>query len=467
MLDGKLRRELEGIFGPEGVLTEPQDLIVYEYDASLSRALPDAVVFPTSREQVSAVARLAHREGIPLVARGSGTSFSGGSIPVRGGITLAFNRMNKILKLEPENRLALVEPGVINLSLSEAAEPLGFFYAPDPASQKVCTLGGNFAENSGGPHCIKYGVTTNHMLGAEVVLADGEVLWVGGKALDWPGYDLMGVLVGSEGTLAIATKLICRLLPLPESVRTMMATFREVEDAGRAVSAIIASGIIPATLELMNKVVMRAVEQNIPEPYPSEAGAVLIIEVDGLPSGMDSQVAKITALCEEKGALGVEVAQSLEDRERLWAGRRESLGAMARIGNSYYVVDGTVPRTRLPEVIREIDQLAQERGLIVGNVLHAGDGNLHPTVVFNGLDPGERERALEACTDILAICARAQGTITGEHGIGIEKRANMHLIFSPTDLTIMHRVKEAFDPKGVLNPEKIFPEEPSPVGPPS
>jgi len=445
------------IVGPGHVLSSEMDLVLYGYDASLAKGRPDAVVLPGSTEEVSRITALAFQNGIPVIARGSGTNLSGGTVPVRGGIVIHFSRMNRILEIDLPNRTATVEPGVITLDLQERLLRQGFIYAPDPASQKVSTLGGNFGENSGGPHCLKYGVTTNHVLGAEVVLHDGTVIWTGGKSQDQPGYDLTGLLVGSEGTLGLVTKMILRIMPAPEAVKTMLAIYDSIEDASNTVSAIIAEGIVPASLEMMDRVVMRAVEDSVHAGYPLDAAAVLIIELDGMADGMDRQAEKIQEICRRHGVREIRAAKDDAERARLWAGRKGAFGAVSRLRPNYMVCDGTVPRTRLPEVLKRVIETGEKYGVPIGNVFHAGDGNLHPLILFDERNEEELQRVLGATSEILRICADAGGTISGEHGIGIEKLKEMSFIFSERDLEIMRGLKRAFDPRDILNPGKVLP----------
>jgi len=449
---------LQGIVGPENVLFSDMDRTLYGYDASLDRGRADAAVLPGSTEEVSRVVALAYEEKIPIIGRGSGTNLSGGTIPLRGGIVVHFSRMNRVLEVDIPNRTVTVEPGVITLDLQNQVLELGFIYAPDPASQKVSTLGGNFGENSGGPHCLKYGVTTNHVLGAEVVLYDGTVLWVGGKSQDAPGYDLPGLLVGSEGTLGLMTKVILRLLRAPEAVKTMLAIYDTIEDASNTVSAIIAEGIVPATLEMMDRVVMKAVEASVHAGYPLDAAAVLIIELDGMVDGMERQADKIMEICNRHHVREVHIAKDAEERARLWAGRKGAFGAITRLRPSYMVCDGTVPRTKLPEVLTRVMETGEKYGLLIGNVFHAGDGNLHPLILFDERDGAELEKVRKASREVLKICADAGGTISGEHGIGLEKLEEMPFVFSETDLDAMRKVKRAMDPQGIYNPGKVVPE---------
>jgi glycolate oxidase len=449
--------ELARIVGAENVFHEPEDLVTYQYDAYLSRAMPDFVVFPTTTEQVSKILKIASREKVPFVARGAGTGISGGAIPVKGGIVIALSRMNKILEVDFENRRARVQPGVINLDLSNAIKDKGFHYIPDPASQQSCTIGGNVAENAGGPHCLAYGVTTNHVLGLTVVLPNGEIIHTGGKALDYPGYDLTGLLVGSEGTLGVVTEIIVRIEPRPEAVKTLLASFSNMLDAARTVSTIIASGIIPAALEMMDKPAIEAVEAFAHAGYPIEAAAVLLIELEGLRDGMDRLTKRIVEICQNHKAIEVKVAQNEQERMQLWKGRKCAAGAIGRICNKYYLHDCVVPRNKLVTVLSEIYQIAQKYHVQVANVFHAGDGNLHPLVPMDMSDRDQVERALHAGDEILKCCIAAGGTLSGEHGIGLEKNELMPLIFNEADLNAMKKIKAVFNPEDLCNPGKIFP----------
>lgn len=449
---------LKEIVEPDYVLSSEMDLVLYSYDASIEKGRPDVVVLPGSTKEVSSVMALAYKEKIPVIARGSGTNLSGGTIPTKGGIVIHLSRMNSILEIDTPNRTVTVEPGVITLDLQNILLKQGFVYAPDPASQKVSTLGGNFGENSGGPHCLKYGVTTNHVLGAEVVLYDGTIIRTGGKSQDQPGYDLTGLLVGSEGTLGIVTKIILKIIRAPEAVKTILAIYDTIEDAGNTVSAIIAEGIVPATLEMMDNLIMTAVEESVHAGYPLDAAAVLIIEIDGMPDGMDRQVDKILEICKRHNVRDTKLAKDNAERARLWAGRKGAFGAVTRLKPSYMVCDGTVPRTMLPEVLKRVIEIGKKYGVLIGNVFHAGDGNLHPLILFDERNQDEFERVKKATSEILKICADAGGTISGEHGIGIEKLKEMSFIFSESDIEALRRVKRAFDPGDILNPGKIIPE---------
>jgi len=454
----KLIEEVTKIVGKENVLSSETDLLLYGYDASLFRGKPDCIVLPGSTEEVSKVVKFAHGSGIPVIGRGSGTNLSGGTVPTRGGIILHFSRMNKIVEIDIENERVVVEPGIFTLVLKNQLARHGFVYQPDPASEKVSTLGGNFGENSGGPHCLKYGVTTNHILGAEVVLYDGEVVQVGGKALDNPGYDLTGILVGSEGTLGIATKLVLRIMPKPEAVKTMLAVYNTLEDAGRTVSAIIGDGIVPATLEMLDKLTIKAVEESVHAGFPMDAEAVLLIELDGLKDGMERLAERIIEICKKNNAREVKAAKTEAERAQLWAGRKGAFGAIARLRPNYLVCDGTVPRTKLPEVLTKVMEVGKKYDLVIANVFHAGDGNLHPLILFDERNEEELRKVHLAGSEILKLCADAGGTISGEHGIGTEKMKEMFFVFTPKDIAAMKKVKTGFDPDNVYNPGKVLPE---------
>jgi glycolate oxidase len=454
----KLITELAKIVGVGNVLSAREDLIVYECDGhTIDKAPPDVVVFPTSTERVVEIVKFARREKIPFVGRGAGTGLSGGALSLHGGIVIEFCKMNRILEIDYENKRAVVEPGLVNLHLSEALSEQGYYYVPDPSSQASCTIGGNIAENSGGPHTLKYGVTTNHVLGLEVVLPDGEVIQVGGKMEDPLGYDLTGILVGSEGTFGLVTKAIVRIMRKPEAVKTLLGIFDTVDDASSTVSGIIARGIIPGALEMMDNLVIQAVEAATQIGYPLDAGAVLIIELDGFKEGMEELADQIIQVCKENRVREVRVARSEEERAIIWKGRKGAFSAIGRLSPTYYTQDGVIPRTRLPEVLRKIAEISQKYGLRIPNVFHAGDGNLHPLILFDLRDKKQVEKALEAGREILKVCVDVGGSITGEHGIGVEKNNYMPWIFTPEDLEAMRRVKAVFNPDNLLNPGKVFP----------
>jgi len=453
-----LRRELETIVGAGGVLSDPEELLVYESDGlTLFRALADFVVFPTSAEQVAAVVRLANRESIPFVARGAGTGLSGGCLPAEGGLVISMMRMNRVLEVDYDNQIAVVEPGLVNLHLSWAVGPRGFYFAPDPSSQQACTIGGNIANNSGGPHTLKYGVTVNHVLGLEVVLPDGEIVWLGGRTRDALGYDLAGVFVGSEGTFGIATKIVVRILKKPQAVKTVLAVFDRIEQASAAVSAIIAAGLVPAAVEMIDQLTIQAVEDAFGCGYPRDAAAALLIELDGLAVGMPAQADRIVAACREAGAREVRAAADEAERQLLWKGRKSAFGAYGRVSPAYMVMDGVIPRTKLPYVLSRVNEIVAAHGLRVGNVFHAGDGNLHPNILYDPRKPGEEARVVAAGAEIMKVCAEVGGSISGEHGIGLEKADFMPFIFSAADLALMQRLKAAFNPRGLCNPGKVFP----------
>ena len=453
-----LRRELEGLLGKGAVLSEPDELLVYESDGlTLFRALADFVVFPTSVEQVSAVVKLANREGLPFVARGAGTGLSGGCLPAEGGLVISLMRMNRVLEVDYDNQIAVVEPGLVNLHLSWAVGPKGFYYAPDPSSQQACTIGGNIANNSGGPHTLKYGVTTNHVLGLEVVLPDGEIVWLGGRSREVQGYDLVGLFVGSEGTFGIATKIAVRILKKPQAVKTVLAVFDRIDQASEAVSAIIARGLVPAAMEMIDQLTIQAVEDAFGCGYPRDAAAALLIEIDGIAAGLDAQAERIIAACRDSGAREVRAAADEAERQLLWKGRKSAFGAYGRISPAYMVMDGVIPRTRLPHVLQRVNEIVAAHGLRVGNVFHAGDGNLHPNILYDPRVPGEEARVVAAGAAIMKVCAEVGGSISGEHGIGLEKADFMPFIFSEADLAFMQRLKSAFNPTGLCNPGKVFP----------
>ena len=453
-----LRRELEAIVGAGAVLADPDELLVYESDGlTLLRALADFVVFPVSAEQVSALVRLANRESLPFVARGAGTGLSGGCLPAEGGLVISLMRMNRVLEVDYDNQLAVVEPGLVNLHLSWTVGARGYYYAPDPSSQQACTLGGNIANNSGGPHTLKYGVTTNHVLGLEVVLPDGEIVWLGGRTRARAGYDLVGVFVGSEGTFGIATKIVVRLLRKPPAVKTVLAVFDAIDHASAAVSAIIARGLVPAAVEMIDQLTIQAVEDAFACGYPRDAAAALLVELDGLPFGLEAQAARIVQACRDAGAREVRTARDEAERQLLWKGRKSAFGAYGRISPAYMVMDGVIPRTKLPYVLRRVNEIVAAHGLRVGNVFHAGDGNLHPNILYDPRRPGEEARVVAAGAAIMRLCAEVGGSISGEHGIGLEKSDFMPLIFSAADLALMQRLKRAFNPTGLCNPGKIFP----------
>jgi glycolate oxidase len=449
--------ELVRLVGKENVLSSAMHYRLYEYDASLIRSKPDCIVLPTSTEQVSRIVKFAHDNKIPVIPRGSGTNLSGGSVTVQGGIAIVLTKMNQILDMDIENQRVVVQPGVVTLDLKNVLAKHGYLYQPDPASEKVTTIGGNFGENAGGPHCLKYGVTSNHVLGAELVLSDGQVVQVGGKALDNPGFDLMGVLGASEGTLGIVTQAVLRIMPKAEAVKTMLCIYNSIEDGGNSVTAIIGEGIIPATLEMMDNLTIKAVEAAYHVGFPTDAAAILIVELDGLKDGMDRLTERILDICRQHHVREIRVAKDQAERDKIWAGRKGAFGAVGRLRPNYLVNDGTVPRTRLPETLAKVVEIGKKYNLPIANVFHAGDGNLHPLILFDERDKDELERVHAAATEIMKVCADMGGTISGEHGIGVEKLHGMSMIYSPRDIAAMKKVKAAFDPLNLLNPGKVLP----------
>jgi glycolate oxidase len=456
-MDRRILDEFRAIVGKDGLITEPEQLHTYECDGLTNfRVLPAAVVLPNSTEQVQSVVRLCHREKIPFVARGSGTGLSGGALPIENGIVISLARLNRILEVDIPNARIVVEPGVINASVTQQVSPHGYFYAPDPSSQQVCSIGGNVAENSGGAHCLKYGFTTTHVLGLEVVLPDGSLVHLGGKTLDRPGYDLPGVFVGSEGTLGIATKVILRIVKRPEVIQTLLAAFNSTNEAGAAVSEIIAAGMLPAAIEMMDNLAIQAAEAAVHAGYP-DCGGLLLVELDGPAAEVEGLMAQVREISTSCGAWEIRVAQSEEERAVIWKGRKAAFAAMGRISPNYIVQDGVIPRTALPKVMSEIERLSAEAGLRVANVFHAGDGNLHPLVLYDGRVPGQEHLAEQLAFSILRLCIEAGGSITGEHGVGEEKKNFMSEMFAEPDLDTMQRVRCAFDPARLSNPEKVFP----------
>jgi glycolate oxidase len=442
------------IVGPDGVVTDPQELRTYECDGLTSHAaVPGIVVLPTTAGQVAEIVRACVGAGVPYVARGSGTGLSGGALPRTDGVLVVTSRMRRIVEIDLPNRRAVVEPGVVNLAVTRAAEPAGYFYAPDPSSQQVCSIGGNVAENAGGAHCLKYGFTVNHVLGLEVVTPEGEIAQLGGG----PGYDLLGAFVGSEGTLGIATKVTVRLLRAPERVHTLLAAFDSVDQAGACVSAIIAAGLVPAAVEMMDALAIEAAEAAVACDYPAGAGAVLVVELDGPAPEVAAELAAVLRLADRTGAFEVRTAADAAERAAIWKGRKSAFAAVGRISPAYLVQDGVVPRTALPEVLAGIAALSRESGIRVANVFHAGDGNLHPLVLYDATVDGQAERAEEVSAAILDSCLAHGGSITGEHGVGVDKSAYMPRMFTDSDLDTMQLLRCAFDPRGLCNPGKVFP----------
>jgi glycolate oxidase len=456
-VDARIIQELRAIVGARGLITSAEELHTYECDALTNfRVMPLGVLLPESTEQVQSILRVCHRERIPFVARGSGTGLSGGALPVENGIVISLTRMNHILEIDLPNARVVAEPGVINLDITGRVAPQEYFYAPDPSSQSVCSIGGNVAENSGGAHCLKYGFTTTHVLGLEVVLPDGTLVHLGGKALDAPGYDLAGVFVGSEGTLGIATKVILRIVKVPECVHTLLAAFPSTNEAGAAVSDIIAAGMLPAAIEMMDNLAIQAAEAAVHANYP-DCGALLLVELDGPAAEVQYLMTHVNEICRSHGAWEIRVAQSDAERALVWKGRKSAFAAMGRISPNYIVQDGVIPRTALPQVMSEIERLSQQAGVRVANVFHAGDGNLHPLVLYDRRIAGQEAAAEALSYQILEICIAAGGSITGEHGVGEDKKRAMSKMFSEPDLETMQRVRCAFDPLQLSNPTKLFP----------
>lgn len=455
----KLVAELTSLLGADGVLSDPCDLEVYSYDATLRTAAPDVVVLPRNTDEVAAVVRACAEYGVPLTPRGSATSLSGGPVPVAGGVVVSLTRMNRIIEIDEENLRVVVQPGIINADLDEVLAARGLVYAPDPASQIACTLGGNVAENAGGPHCLKYGVTANHVTGLIFVGADGSVMELGGPALVSTGLDLRGIVIGSEGTLGIVTQITCRLMPAPAAVATVLACFASIEDAAAAVSDIIAKGLLPAALEMADRVVIEAIEKWGQMGYPEDVEAVLVIELDGLPEALRPQIDRVEAICSRNHVLRFEWAEDATERELLWRGRKGATAALALVTPARFSTDVTVPRSKLPQALYEVAGIARRFNVLIGNVFHAGDGNLHPQVLFDPRDQEEMARATAADEAITEMALRLGGVITGEHGIGCEKRKWMTRAYSAFELRALQAVKLAFDPRGLLNPGKVLPED--------
>ncbi|WP_409290269.1 FAD-linked oxidase C-terminal domain-containing protein [Peribacillus sp. SCS-37] len=458
--DPHIKRLAEIAGGADSILYHKEDLLAYDSDGfTLHRHLPKAVVFPNNTEEVAALVKYCSDHHLPFLARGAGTGLSGGAIPLNQEVIISLVRMKKLLSVDLENRRAVVQPGFVNLKLTNSISDKGYYYAPDPSSQYCCTIGGNVAENAGGAHCLKYGVTTNHILGLEVVLPNGEVIEIGANGIpDAPGYDLLGLLTGSEGTLGIVTKITVRILKNPEAKQTVLAYFDKVEDGSQAVSDIISAGIVPAALEMMDKTAIEGVEAAaFPVGHPRDIEAVLLIEVDGILAGIDEQINQILDVCNCRNVREVKVAQDEQERGRWWANRKTGFGAMGAISPDYLVQDGVIPRSRLPEVLNKINQISQEYGLRIANIFHAGDGNLHPLVLFDARIPGESEKALAAGSACLRACADVGGTITGEHGVGIEKREEMRFVFTDEEIIAQTNIREVFNPHNLLNAGKLFP----------
>jgi glycolate oxidase len=449
---------LRSILGPDALLTSPSDLTVYECDGyTIAKNKPDVVVFPTSTEQVALIVKACGEAKVPFVPRGAGTSLAGGCLPVGGGVMIALTRMKRILEINIHDRYAVVESGVVNLWLTNQLKPHGYHYAPDPSSQGACTIGGNVATNSGGPHTLKYGVTVNHVLGVEIVLPDGRVVQTGGPTEDNPGYDLTGVIVGSEGTFGVVTKIWVRITRNPQAYRTLLGVFETVDDATNAISDIIGAGIVPAALEMMDQPILEAVEAAFHFGFPLDAGAVLIMEVDGLEAGLDAEAERITSLAMQNKAREVRRAKNDAERLLLWKSRKQSFGALGRLAPSYCTQDGVVPRSKLPHILREIQRISVKHQIRIANVFHAGDGNIHPILLFDERKADEVRRVLAASHEILDECLRCGGSVTGEHGIGVEKIDFMPKMFTPEDLDMMIRLRSAFNPENRCSPAKMLP----------
>ena len=456
-MDGRILKQFRAIVGDRGVISSPEELHTYECDGLTNfRVMPLAVLLPTSTEEVQGIVRICHRERIPFVSRGSGTGLSGGALPVENGIVISLARMNRILEVDLPNARMVVQPGVINLDVTGRIISEDYFYAPDPSSQSVCSIGGNVAENSGGAHCLKYGFTTTHVVGLEVVLSDGSIVHLGGKTLDTPGYDLLGVFVGSEGTLGVATKVILRVVKKPECIRTLLAAFDSTNAAGAAVSEIIAAGMLPAAIEMMDNLAIQAAEAAVHANYP-DCGGLLLVELDGPTAEVETLMEQVGEICQKCGSWEIRVAQTDAERAVVWKGRKAAFAAVGRISPNYIVQDGVIPRTALPRIMDEIVRLSGEAGLRVANVFHAGDGNLHPLVLYDARIEGQEKAAEALATRILELCVEAGGSITGEHGVGEEKKQMMSKMFAEPDLETMQRVRCAFDPHQLSNPTKVFP----------
>jgi glycolate oxidase len=450
-----LRRIVPG----EGVIAEERERRAYESDGLTAyRQLPLAVVLPSTTEEVSAVLKFCREQKLKVVPRGAGTSLSGGALPLADGIILGLGKFNRILEIDVANRCARVQPGVTNLGITHAVQHLGFYYAPDPSSQIACTIGGNVAENSGGVHCLKYGLTTNNLLGLELVTIDGEILRIGGKHLDSGGLDLLGILTGSEGLLAVVTEVTVRILPKPPGARALLVGFSTNEAAGDCVAAVIGAGIIPGGMEMMDRPAIHAAEDFVGAGYPRDVEALLIVELDGCAPEIEHLIGRVEAIARDCGAVSLRISQTEEERLAFWAGRKAAFPAVGRISPDYYCMDGTIPRRALPQVLARMRELSEEHGLRVANVFHAGDGNLHPLILYDANNPGELARAEAFGSDILKLCVEVGGVLTGEHGVGVEKRDLMGTMFSEDDLKQQQRLKCAFDPDGLLNPGKVFPQ---------
>ena len=457
MIAAEARKQLIALFGPRNYLERPEDLTLYEYDGGVDKAKPDMVVFPRSTEEVVAAVNIAREQGLALVGRGAGTGLSGGAIPRAGGLTISFTKMNRILEIDLANERMVVQPGVVNLDISLAVQGDKYFYAPDPSSQRACTIGGNVSENAGGPHTLAYGVTTNHVLGLELVLMDGRVVEIGSKAPDMAGYDLVGLFTGSEGTMALVTKVIVRLMRQTEAVKTILAIYDRAVDCGHTVAEITRRAITPVAVEMLDGVMLRMVEEATHAGFPMDAEAVLLIELEGLTEQVEEQAEQIREVCMGCRAREFRIAKSAEERDLLWKGRKNAFGAVGRVSPNYYVQDGVVPRTKITGALEHIRQVSERHGLIISNIFHAGDGNLHPIILFNQYKPGDLEKAQKAGDEILEYCIQAGGSITGEHGVGMEKTELMGHQFSGPTLDMIKQFKTLFDPHCRLNPGKVLP----------
>ncbi len=457
MIPADAFKQLEALVGPQNLLTSAEDLRLYEYDGGVDKHKPEVVVFPRSTAHVSGIVKIANQFNLPFIGRGAGTGLSGGAIPRAGGIMISFARMNRILEIDLENERAVVEPGVVNLDITLAVQGQKYFYAPDPSSQRACTIGGNVAENAGGPHTLAYGVTTNHVLGLEIVLPNGEIYTTGGKETDQPGYDLVGLFTGSEGTMGLVTKIIIRLMRAPEMVKTMLAIYDSADDAGNTIALITSRAILPVAVEMLDGVMLRMVEEATHAGYPLDAAAVLLMEFEGLTEAVEEQLEQVQQACLETKAREVRIAKTSEERDLLWKGRKNAFGAVGRVSPFYYVQDGVVPRGQIAATLREIQKISEKYSLTISNIFHAGDGNMHPIILFDARKPGELERAQKAGEDILKFCIKVGGTITGEHGVGMEKMELMSLLFTEDSLQMIRSIKQLFDPTCRLNPDKVLP----------
>ena len=457
MLPAKAKQKLISLLGPRGYLDRPEDLTLYEYDGSVDKSRPEMIVFPRSTEDVVTIVKITGEHGVPIVGRGAGTGLSGGAIARSGGVVIGFARMNRILEIDLDNERAVVQPGVVNLDITLAVQSQNYFYAPDPSSQRACTIGGNVSENAGGPHTLAYGVTTNHVLGLEAVLPDGSVWTTGGKEIDIPGYDLTGLLTGSEGTMALVTKVIIRLMRQPEMVKTLLAIYDSPDDAGNTVAEITARAITPVAVEMLDGVMLRMVEEATHAGYPKDAAAVLLIELEGMREGVEEQVEQIREVCNACHAREFRIARSAEERDLLWKGRKNAFGAVGRVSPFYYVQDGVVPRTQIAGTLRRIGEVGRKYGLTISNIFHAGDGNMHPIILFDARKPGDLDKARAVGEEILTYCISVGGSITGEHGVGMEKNELMDRLFKPDSLNMIRKFKTLFDPGNRLNPGKVLP----------